>query len=349
MEQNLYLDIWHNVSKFLSEEELFPISLVSKELYNNLKFNKIKNNISIFHIKNNNINILKWLYYYFNFNFKISDFLLSCSIGDINTVKWFLNIDKTFETYKSNAYIVSCQNGKINLSKWFYQTNNFNSITKGDAFIKASESGHLEIIKWMANNNYDFVLENRSLAFKFASAKGHLDIVEWLYEEPIYNNDIELINNSFYEACENGHVLVAKFLFEKLLKYVDDMDEIINDAFIAACENNKVNIIIWLIQFHKNTINIISCFALACEYGSLDIVNYLYSNNLIDRKDLDILNQAFNITCIYGHYNIILWFLELKNYQPNLAVIREGINNARNHKKFYTAQLLENYIKKSLI
>jgi ankyrin repeat protein len=117
-------------------------------------------------------------------------------------------------------------------------------------------------------------------------------------------------NHVFRTACANGHLVIAKWLYE-INPYIDDISW--KYAFINGCTNGHLNVVEWLRLSNPGIPNCVNddTFIIACKYGHLNIAKYLYDLN----PDINISAEneyAFVIACGNGHLNVAEWLYLIK-------------------------------------
>lgn len=214
---------------------------------------------------NNHKNLAMWLVknnHEINMLFDNNALEYSCKKGIIEDVEFLLNYkeDTTLSSWKK-AFEIACESRQINLAKYIIGQRCVD-IKYGHIFIKtfisACEFGHLDIVEWLVQVNPSIKQNIKSfqIAFRVACTFGHKEIAEFL----LTTNSNLRISSYFYGAfecaCDNSHILIARWLYS--LK-----PNIVDDYFNNVCKRNnlkraslirELNPIKYSMQIENNTI-----------------------------------------------------------------------------------------------
>ena len=138
---------------------------------------------------------------------------------------------------------------------------------------------------------------------------GKLAEIQTFYEQYKLHINISADDEeAFIDACENGNLDVAQWLYQ--IKPTIDISVDQEAAFCYACQNGHLDVAQWLYQI-KPTIDISAkkkeAFRKACENGHLDVAQWLQTlmpyglyytfkvdkNNLIHTYSIKKLNYSF--------------------------------------------------------
>lgn len=179
-----------------------------------------------------------------------------------------------------------CETGNLEEVKKLYDENNINIHDKYETpLYNACIKGHLEIVKWM------FTLENKPNINSNVVIKtcyhGKLNIIQYLYS--IDNNIIlNNIDMSFHESCIQGHLELAKWLYNSFdIKPNIHLNR--DKAFILSCFFNKIDIVKWLLSI---------CDKYYVEIENGKIKNWKVKtelDSLYEKKEFDKIAEKLNI------------------------------------------------------
>jgi hypothetical protein len=118
----------------------------------------------------------------------------------------------------------------------------------------------------------------------------------------------------FVNACFYGNLQKAKGLL-----YVHPTIDISVEAFCKACGNAHLNVAFWILKIKpefyisaETNEGFISAFLMACYYGWLNVVKWIY---LMKHIDINHVEKAFVWACKNGHLEIAQWI-----YQVNPSI-----------------------------
>lgn len=195
--------------------------------------------------------------------------------------KYFLQLIKQTRKYKEMKKF------KVEM-KWFKPEPNDKD--KYQFIFWMACDGFLFIVKYLLKKYPDKINVHykREQAFKCACRQGHLEIAKYLYE---YTSDgvknkinIHIDNEfSFRWACYNGHLAIVKWLY--------DLEPM-----------NKIDV-------HTNEE---TAFKWACEDGHLNVAKWLYQLNLTNKVDIRVNNdEIFKRSCLHGRLEVVKWLTTL--------------------------------------
>ena len=201
-------------------------------------------------------------------------FIQACKRGDLALAQqiYIEKIDDYISVNSRTAFTRACKNNHIHVVQWMYDT--FPGIVHiQHDFQKFCTSRHMRIIKWLHDNYKNIDKTIYYPAFKSCCKRGETDVAEWMLQ--IY--DLSMIKAKLvHQCCTNTHPWIVKLLLE-----YDVFCNINRDyaaLLLTSCEQGNLLIAKYLVE-HKNTCVIMGQpFLRACFYGHLEIVKWLVEN-----------------------------------------------------------------------
>lgn len=211
-----------------------------------------------------NLKIVKWLLPIFNGT-------KSSTIKVDSTIVEYINDGKYFE-----PFITACSTGNLEIVKFLILNKANIHDTSEKPLIEACRNEHLEVVKILVSNGADIHTCN-DFPLSLAREKGNLDIIKYLI-----TNGANIENQcgifKIYNECEK-------------------------ERFCRICDYwNPEMIKPWKINMNANeNPNINKILLIACEYGYLNMIKFLFSRNIIN-YDYD---TALRLAIENKHHEIV--------------------------------------------
>lgn len=208
-------------------------------------------------------------------------FIFACEHNKLDTIHILLqHIFNSRLYYHFNYFFEhSCKNDLMKITDFIFNwaIQKEKNISFEFIFEKCCTYGLYDLVVKLVESNIKFNLRhNSSLAFRNACENGHLVIAQYIYQicpKIQYN---KLNNYAFRYACENGHLEVAQWL-KSTWPNINHRDS--NDyAFAYACRNGHIDVVEWLLKSYPE-IDIYAsnnrAFCLTIRYNQLEMAEYL--------------------------------------------------------------------------
>jgi hypothetical protein len=240
-----------------------------------------------------------------------------CYSKSLDFIKWYCNLTGLNKIGKTIVYPLKCYCTRLVI----YQK--FNNIDILDNYLIDHQDcikdhvKNLETAKrinkkiYVVNSNcYD----NNKYSFRFPDKPTKLFGNLTIFTD---------INNYFCIACQNELIDNAARIYLTGSVFVNYDN---NKAFQLSCLGGRLNSVRFLYgigghehenfeEFHYNN------FKNVCKYGHLSIARfYLLETKIIKNKD--ILDEFFEICCMYGHYELARWVYSVKEITDTNTINR---------------------------
>ena len=202
-------------------------------------------------------------------------FRLSCYHGHLEIAKWLYGLKPNSNVFDwADIFVTICANGHFQVAIWLLtiKPEIATSANIKYAFEKACQYGNLEIAQWLlALNPLIDIYQHGEYILRSCCVRGRLQVVQWLYsidpnpERLVHLNGIEfniqviqwisllkpdivitdeVAEELFDEACKEGNVEIAKWLWETKLANTNTSLSV--SYFDKACKNQFVELAKWM-------------------------------------------------------------------------------------------------------
>ena len=195
--------------------------------------------------------------YDINYNIRQIFYTLVSGPDNIKLLDYFIKKFKYINFINYDIIELACMRKKsINVLKFMWDLGNKIDLHHDNdfLFIHSARYGHIDHIRWMFD--IDEFAENicqdgKEEAFQYACSNGHLDIAKLIFNR--FKMNIHYSDEwPFRSACNCGRMEIIKWLWEISNKTIDI--RIMNDwAFNVACECEEYEVIEWLWQTMSGT------------------------------------------------------------------------------------------------
>jgi len=200
----------------------------------------------------------------------------ACDTGDIDRIKFIIDTNQVTDI--TDILLYSCRIGNLDIVKYLINIGADYKVSIEKALTTASFYGHLEITKYLVDKGTDNKIElvniDNSKALCFAAEKGNLEIVNYLVEA---GANIHIYGGyPLYQSAGNGHLLVVKYLVEAGANIHDRNDQALKSAIIGNHSHvvkylveNGADVHIGFLEFNYKKH---SPLMWACSIGNYDMV-----------------------------------------------------------------------------
>lgn len=132
-------------------------------------------------------------------------------------------------------------------------------------------------------------------------------------------------SKQLFDAAKNNDLKTVKFFIEEQNAPVTIMNNVRRSLAHVAAKNGSLDVVQYVVEkipsiLSKTDKYDFTVLRLAIRAGAFDVVRYLVEKHEADmtkRNDRDLKNEAMHTAIKYGHLNILKYFIEEKNFDPN--------------------------------
>lgn len=337
------------------------------EEYNAFKVNKFWNlaKINLFQnvvdkaillaCKNGNITIIEYLISTGHDLNTVSDLCFpgACAGGDLDTVKYLKDKGLNIHTFNDLAFCWACSEGNLNVVRYLVEECDDVDIHVGTdlGYFLASSNGQLNVVKYLVEE-CDGVDIYRSVKTKQTRYDSEIcDDWDNFYDSDSsdeYYSSWFVYNNSFLEACKNGHLNVVEYLWGICEKY-----ELfhIGIAFNHLCtirskDTKYFELIKFFLKHCRSHISISKGFLECCNsyYHATYSINIFRYFVKYERDNINI-HSGFLESCGSGHDELLKYFIEECDCDAREALFFiMNIDEKNRYSSSCLALILDNYI-----
>lgn len=282
----------------------------------------------------------------------IEDYLydVCAKYGSINCLEFIHNNVDGLEADLSEFSQICAENGSLNCLKFSFE-NNFNWDEK--TTYEAARKGRLDCLEFAHKNECEL-----SEMVIFASAvNGHLDCLKYSFDYKFPGFSNEVYDYIYQRTALNGHLDCLKYLEEKNISNSNELDNPSGEnSCVNAIKNNHIDCFKFLHE--KGWPSKPEVCQLAIEKGNLELIKYLYENNITwdsykneyfctyaieapyeEDKKLEILEYLYSVGCkgdsgsceasiIFKCINCLKFLYEKKNCKWDDKIYYYAIQNS---------------------
>lgn len=217
------------------------------------------------------------------------------------------------------------------------QITDINNILNPDYIDKLENKFKLEYIFNSENldlNFYDKILDSNILINLLNILKNHYSYY-FLTIISIYKDNIEayeMINKKSLLTYDEYINIMNLCILNKINKYIDLIDQSVDfkkvnkmNFYLEGCSYNNLHVISKYYSDDFFKYNNFIGIKLVCEKETnLEILKYFFDNNSSNALiDQNLLNECFEISCIYGNYESVKFISEHINFDIKLIKLNE--------------------------
>lgn len=194
---------------------------------------------------------------------------------------------------------------------------------------KASEKGYLVVFQWIVSEyklDLTNILLGPSIYFERACVNGHLEMARWLYQKYDYMVNVDV---AFLWSCASGKVPIVQWLYTLGI----DIEYLMQDgphSLVCASANGHLDVVKWICTNIPRMLELLpDAFEYTCMNGHLETARWIYDFD--SRRVISQLNTSFFRACAGGHLTIAQWLWSLGPIDTSEVHIRfEDICDTKN-------------------
>lgn len=243
-------------------------------------------------------------------------FCLSCINGQLDVAKWLQSLGADIHVNGEKPFWQSCQYGRLEIAKWLYAVSKKSFLNKDHHEIDYStdsDNSTYHPSDSDSDSDIDTAIDihcHTNRAFRLCCENGHLLVAKWLYSLNDNHNDASCMvhaceDEALYQSCRQNHLDVAQWLVS--IHQAEQINITINDRiFNDSCKLGRLVMTKWLHSLGADIRP--SHITTACANGHLELAKWLYSQHQIDSH---LLERAFIRCCGRGYLEIAMWLQSL--------------------------------------
>lgn len=193
------------------------------------------------------LKVVKWLMEIFldidpfnNLRNYICSFGRACVHGHLDVAQWVYHQKKELaKNYRGyfrfdlwHIFELVCGDGHLGVAQWMYSTfitlpyDPLDPDSPQFAFTNACRNGHISVAEWL-RSTFTILPEFRCYGkpvFVQTAGWGQLDVIKWLISAFPNTNFRDQVNDAFWEASKEGHLLIAQWLYQQFYSYIQPTD-----------------------------------------------------------------------------------------------------------------------------
>lgn len=167
--------------------------------------------------------------------------------GYMEIADWVFEHRAITKDHISRALQHACANGHLELAKWLYSKGANIWARNHYAIVYACKNGHLCVVQWLISQGARFDMDHYRV-IKIAASKRHMPLLDWFMSA--HPTECAACDWTIYMACMLDHLPMLKWL-------QDRGREIESYDFILACEYGSLEMVKWI--YAELTAEAISC------------------------------------------------------------------------------------------
>jgi hypothetical protein len=183
-----------------------------------------------------------------------------------------------------------------------------------------------EIMKWIMTY-FRLIVTEQVISRTYYDGFFHknLNIIRWLQDNFPKYYFINNIRWRFEESCLDGKLEIIQYWIGALPEI--DFSIWLKDGIAKCCWRNRINVAKWLLKTLQ-TDNMERIIYYICEYGTLELMQYVMSENPIAVNGCDKLKMLVK-SCLNFHNEVVFWIIQtfdITDINPDnfMNIIKKG-------------------------